>query len=258
MTARTPTTPEGHVDARSDDRLTELLRRMDTLERHILTLTTTSHGPADRDALIAPHSASLRTARAVAGLAAVAEQRPVTARALGIDGYASWDLAGDLSEITVHPDLARFLGVPVRTRVASAITVLARRMMRARPVSSAGRHKLLALAEVLERLCTETGMHLLTCPDPVRAILLEAAGPAEGCGTVAARDLLREEAGGARDADRELVICEAQATVVVEFLHALVGETPEGRRADEADEVDEDGQGDEDDKDDQGDRADQA
>jgi hypothetical protein len=233
MRSQADITEEAKVDADPDDQLAELRQRVAALERHTMTLTAALDWFGRWDSTAGEPVTSLRAARITTGLAALAEE--------GSGAGLVFDRAGDGADLVIHPDLARFLMVAERTRVGQVTAALARRLMLAPPVSAAGRHKLLALADALERLCTSAGVAMMTSDDPVLAILEDTVDPAPGCRVAAARDLLRDEnlsaltLDGDGDDDRDLVIREAQSTVIVEFLYELVGETPEVRRAEDQD-----------------------
>jgi hypothetical protein len=226
-----PEFQEAQVDADPDDELAELRQRVAALERHTLTLAAALDWFGRWETTGGERVTSLRAARIATGLAAVAEEDSGVGRV--------FDRAGDGARLVIHPDLARFLQVAEWTQVGKVTAAFARRMMLAPPATAEGRHKIIALADALERLCTSAGAGLMVSEDPVRAILDDIADPTPACRVAAARDLLREEnlseAALDGDGNGDMVIREAQSTVIVEFLCELVGETVEGPHAEDRD-----------------------
>lgn len=197
-----------------DEELDELRQRIAALERKTVTLSAAIDWFGRWTPPEPVHS--LRAARIATGLGAIAEASAVVP--------TGFDWAADTTWLSLKPELARFLGVAERVQADDVTAALARRMMVAAPVSAAGRHKLLALADALERLCTEPGARVLIAEDPVAEILDGIADPAPLCGATATLDLLREDDLPIATLDRDggLVIREALVNVIVEFIYELV------------------------------------
>ena len=144
-----PEFQEAQMHADPDDELAELRQRVAALERHTLTLAAALDWFGRWETTGGERVTSLPRARIATGLAAVAEEDSGVGRV--------FDRAGDGARLVVHPDLAGFLQVAEWTQVGKVTAAFSRRMMLALPATAAGRHKIIALADALERLCTSAG-----------------------------------------------------------------------------------------------------